>query len=448
MGNARRRCRAEEAVVAPTRPTGYSAQLLSRRRLSSSSPSTTNSKSHYRSLALALHIYTLCHPRRNDRPCCYDDDDELFQLGARSAGSVPTMTTEQRDENVRQSSTASHGQRQPHTIRALQQATTPTSDRLRQPPSRDDLHTPSMACADSSPFLGIYQPLLLASPMSAGAGPRHRSPVDVDNELGSGSGSTSSRVTVYLPFDHRPRNAVRAIRHETEGQRTAGRVSYTGLGTASTSSLGLGGLALSSSRRPRPYTAAAAATVNDNGNIGRYVFGGAGITRVDPRAAFNAQVRPMYLSARSLRPSGPHHPHRAALSVHHFIEPGSASYPPSYKLQPGGPGYETVYGTTSVIPYLLSLTPANDLDASFTAIAAHETQIVTKLLRADTTRGLRRDRPIRSKEVVRVFDERGQIGIRYGHFYVYTLASLLPPPVDKDEGEVDTIIDVLKEILE
>nr|GAT44043.1 predicted protein [Mycena chlorophos] len=172
--------------------------------------------------------------------------------------------------------------------------------------------------------------------------------------------------------------------------------------------------------------------------------------------------------------------------VHHFIQPGSAPfYPPSYKLQPGGPGYEIVYSTTSVVPYLLSLTPANDLDASFAAIAAHETQLATKLLGFLTApeqakRGVLvvgeekpsvnrlptvsfvvvGDRPMSSKAIVKVFDERGGIGIRYGHFYAYTLASRLPPPVTIDEGavrislvhyntleEVDTIIGVLKEIL-
>ncbi|KAF7288846.1 Aminotran-5 domain-containing protein [Mycena chlorophos] len=172
--------------------------------------------------------------------------------------------------------------------------------------------------------------------------------------------------------------------------------------------------------------------------------------------------------------------------VHHFIQPGSVPfYPPSYKLQPGGPGYEIVYSTTSVVPYLLSLTPANDLDASFAAIAAHETQLATKLLGFLTApeqaaRGVLvvgeekpsvnrlptvsfvvvGDRPMSSKAIVKVFDQRGGIGIRYGHFYAYTLASRLPPPVTIDEGavrislvhyntleEVDTIIGVLKEIL-
>ncbi|KAJ6554332.1 PLP-dependent transferase [Mycena capillaripes] len=166
--------------------------------------------------------------------------------------------------------------------------------------------------------------------------------------------------------------------------------------------------------------------------------------------------------------------------AHHFIPAEGA-----YKLQPGGPGYETVYGTNSVIPYLLSLTPANDLGATFDAIAAHETKLVTALLSYLTApeqvaRGLRvvgveepstkrlptvsfvvvGDRPMRSKDVVKVFDQRGGIGIRYGHFYAYTLSSQLPPPVDPEEGpvrislvhyntleEVEVMIKVLKEIL-
>ncbi|KAF7307987.1 Aminotran-5 domain-containing protein [Mycena kentingensis (nom. inval.)] len=170
--------------------------------------------------------------------------------------------------------------------------------------------------------------------------------------------------------------------------------------------------------------------------------------------------------------------------VHHFITPGSSAYTHSYKLQPGGPGYECVYGATAVIPYLLSLTPAADLDATFAAIAAHETQLATKLLGfltapeqaargvlvvGDEQPGETRlptisfvvvgERPIRSPDIVKVFDERGGIGIRYGHFYAYTLGSRLPPPVRHEDGpvrislvhyntlaEVDTIIEVLKGI--
>ncbi|KAJ7258105.1 pyridoxal phosphate-dependent transferase [Mycena haematopus] len=166
--------------------------------------------------------------------------------------------------------------------------------------------------------------------------------------------------------------------------------------------------------------------------------------------------------------------------AHHFLPSDRAG-----KLQPGGPGYETVYGTTSVIPYLLSLTPAHELSATFAAIAAHETRLVSALLAfltapAQRARGVRvvgveepstdrvptvsfvvvGERPMRSKDIVRVFDERGGIGIRYGHFYAYTLSTQLPPPVDPEEGavrvslvhyntleEVEKIIAVFKEIL-
>jgi selenocysteine lyase/cysteine desulfurase len=185
--------------------------------------------------------------------------------------------------------------------------------------------------------------------------------------------------------------------------------------------------------------------------------------------------------------------------VHHFLK---ADY--AYKLQPGGPGYETVFGTTSALPYLLSLTPARTLDATFAAIAAHETKLVSTLLGWLTApeqqaRGVRvvgveeasvdrlptvsfvvvGERPVGSRAIVRVFDERGgvrafplrpcssftyvglgQIGIRYGHFYAYTLGQQLPPPVDPEEGpvrvslvhyntleEVEKIIGIFKEIL-
>jgi hypothetical protein len=115
--------------------------------------------------------------------------------------------------------------------------------------------------------------------------------------------------------------------------------------------------------------------------------------------------------------------------VHHFLK---ADY--AYKLQPGGPGYETVFGTTSALPYLLSLTPARTLDATFAAIAAHETKLVSTLLGWLTApeqqaRGVRvvgveeasvdrlptvsfvvvGERPVGSRAIVRVFDERGGV---------------------------------------
>ncbi|CAK5283999.1 unnamed protein product [Mycena citricolor] len=142
--------------------------------------------------------------------------------------------------------------------------------------------------------------------------------------------------------------------------------------------------------------------------------------------------------------------------AHHFIPTHGA-----YKLQPGGPGYEAVYGTTAIVPYLQSLVPEHDLTTAFAAIAEHETQLVSKLLGFLTAPEQRArgvlvvgveevsadrvptisfivagDRPIRSTAIVDVFDKDGRIGIRYGHMYAYTLASHLPPPFTLDDGAV------------
>ncbi|EKM81595.1 hypothetical protein AGABI1DRAFT_105130 [Agaricus bisporus var. burnettii JB137-S8] len=167
--------------------------------------------------------------------------------------------------------------------------------------------------------------------------------------------------------------------------------------------------------------------------------------------------------------------------VHHFLKVDDVAY----KLQPGGPGYETVYGTTGVVSYLLSLTPARNLQASWDAIALHEQTLVEPLIQYLTepkqwARGVRivgdaavnltrvpticfvvvGDRAIKSKDIVEVFDKKGGIGIRYGHFYAYTLVSELTPKLNVDDGvvrislvhyntieEVNRIIEILKEIL-
>lgn len=77
----------------------------------------------------------------------------------------------------------------------------------------------------------------------------------------------------------------------------------------------------------------------------------------------------MYVRASSLE-------HSVHSIVHHFLKVDKVAY----KLQPGGPGYETIYGSTGVIPYLRSLTPRNDLRASFDAIAAHEQVLLEPLI--------------------------------------------------------------------
>ncbi|KAH7922542.1 PLP-dependent transferase [Leucogyrophana mollusca] len=167
--------------------------------------------------------------------------------------------------------------------------------------------------------------------------------------------------------------------------------------------------------------------------------------------------------------------------AHHFLKVDSKPY----KVQPGGPGYELVYGATGVLPYLQSLTPANDLEASFNAIALHEQTLVKSLLTFLTDakqveRGVRvvgqskvelsrvptisfvvvGQNAIKSKDIVGIFDNKGGIGIRYGHFYAYTLIDNLSPKLDVDDGvvrisfvhyntvgEVERVIDILKEIL-
>ncbi|RDB27659.1 Cysteine desulfurase-like protein ustD [Hypsizygus marmoreus] len=167
--------------------------------------------------------------------------------------------------------------------------------------------------------------------------------------------------------------------------------------------------------------------------------------------------------------------------VHHFLDVEENAY----KLQPGGPGYELVYGSTGVVEYLLSITPAHDLRKTFDAIAAYEQTLITPLLSyltdparrergvrivGDEKPGLSRvptisfvvvgQNPLKSKDIVKVFDAKGGIGIRWGHFYAYTLVDDLSPKIDIDDGvvrislvhyntveEVNKIIEILKEIL-
>ncbi|KAJ3819368.1 pyridoxal phosphate-dependent transferase [Lentinula raphanica] len=168
--------------------------------------------------------------------------------------------------------------------------------------------------------------------------------------------------------------------------------------------------------------------------------------------------------------------------THHFLK----VHEKSYKLQPGGPGYELVYGITGVLPYLLSLTPEHNLQASFDAIAAHEQTLVEPLLAFLTSpkqieRGVRivgeekagltrvptisfvvvGEKATKSSDIVKVFDKKGGIGIRFGHFYAYSLIDRLEPKIDVDDGvvrislvhyntaeEVERVIGVLKEALE
>ncbi|KAI0264162.1 selenocysteine lyase [Gloeopeniophorella convolvens] len=183
---------------------------------------------------------------------------------------------------------------------------------------------------------------------------------------------------------------------------------------------------------------------------------------------FGPHVSALYARDVALRTS-------VAPLTHHFLRVDTIGY----KLQPGGPGYELVHGAAGVNVYLKSLTPTGTLDATFAAAAEHEQTLSERLLgflrghaprvlvAGDAHAGPSRAPTIsfivkgtRSRDVVRVFDETGTIGIRYGHFYAYSLVDELDPKVDIDDGvvrislvhynsieEVDRIIDVLKGVL-
>lgn len=123
--------------------------------------------------------------------------------------------------------------------------------------------------------------------------------------------------------------------------------------------------------------------------------------------------------------------HGLSSLAHHFLPVDKV---PAYKLQPGGRGYELVYTTTAVLPYLLSLTPSSSLDASLNAIADHEQSLLKPLLGfltdanqvergvrivGDDKFGLERvptvsfvvtgQRAIKSRDIVNVFNQRGGV---------------------------------------
>jgi hypothetical protein len=78
--------------------------------------------------------------------------------------------------------------------------------------------------------------------------------------------------------------------------------------------------------------------------------------------------------------------------VHSFLSPYVDSI--GYKLQPAGPGYESTWATTAIIPYIESLTPEGTLEAGYKAIADHDVElaaIILKYLTADE----QRDRGVR-----------------------------------------------------
>lgn len=116
--------------------------------------------------------------------------------------------------------------------------------------------------------------------------------------------------------------------------------------------------------------------------------------------------------------------------AHHFL----AVHGSPQKIQVGGPGYELVHAASGVVPYLLSLTPENKLEASFAAIAQYEQSLLRPLLsfltdKQQYDRGVRLvgtstidpsrvptvsfvitgQRAIKSKDLVAEFDKEGNV---------------------------------------
>lgn len=125
--------------------------------------------------------------------------------------------------------------------------------------------------------------------------------------------------------------------------------------------------------------------------------------------------------------------------AHHFLSVDAKSY----KLQPGGPGYELVYGCSAIPPYLKSLSNSQTLEATFDCIMEHEQVLIIRLLKylgSDwcVRRGVRivgdhlpstmrvptisfviiGEHPVRSQDVVKAFDQRGDVGphFAFGRF--------------------------------
>ncbi|TCD66001.1 hypothetical protein EIP91_001948 [Steccherinum ochraceum] len=187
---------------------------------------------------------------------------------------------------------------------------------------------------------------------------------------------------------------------------------------------------------------------------------------------YGAHISVLYTKLDSLKTS-------LSPLTHHFLPYDLTSL----KLQPGGPGYELVYSTTAVPDYFQSLTPAGTIEAAFAAIAQHEQTLLQPLLTylkskegrgvrivGDENAGLSRvptvsfvvvgPQRLDSRAIVKIFDQAGNIGIRYGHFYAWTLIDSLQPKIDHDDSvvrislvhyntvqEVEKIIELLEKAL-
>jgi len=171
---------------------------------------------------------------------------------------------------------------------------------------------------------------------------------------------------------------------------------------------------------------------------------------------YGPHISAMYVRHRALT-------QRVKSIVHAFLSPNVDGI--GYKLQPAGPGYESTWGTTAIVPYIESLTAEGTLEAGFTTMKTHDAEIAKVLLRflsADKQRkrgvkivgseepgpdrmptisfvvgtGDGGETALKSKMVVNMFDKRSTIGIRYGHFYAYYLIESLEPKIDPTDGVV------------
>src|ERR1700712_1902092 len=65
--------------------------------------------------------------------------------------------------------------------------------------------------------------------------------------------------------------------------------------------------------------------------------------------------------------------------IHHFLSPAMDSI--GYKLQPAGPGYESTWATTAVVPYLESLTPDGTVTSGYSMISEHDSELAEAMLK-------------------------------------------------------------------
>lgn len=143
-------------------------------------------------------------------------------------------------------------------------------------------------------------------------------------------------------------------------------------------------------------------------------------------------------------------------TAHHFLSPGVDKK--GFKIQPFGGGYESVWGSTAVVPYLKSLTLTGTLEAGYESIAAHDIELAATLLSFLTAEPQRRrgirvvgsetpgpdrmptisfvviqgsnaEREISSKELVADFDARGKVR---SALYEYTRSPTENDPPGRD----------------